>query len=150
MLPTPYKSDCLPDGFTFHHLGLACDGPEPTFGVLTSLGYQVGPTVTDPLQQVELSMCSRSGMPRIEVIWPSNLKGPLQRVLEVAKCGVYHMCFRTPDRTAALRYLSSRGHRVMQVIEPRPAVLFGGASVSFHFISGLGLTEILESERELL
>jgi hypothetical protein len=54
------------------------------------------------------------------------------------------MCYRTRDLAASIAAMKAAGHRVVQAVAPKPAVLFGGCPVSFYFVKGFGLIEILE------
>jgi hypothetical protein len=57
----------------------------------------------------------------------------------------YHLCYEIVGETAAaLDALRADGTRVVTVVAPVPAVLFGGRKVSFHTVRGFGLLELLE------
>ena len=62
-------------GLAFHHLGLAVKEPKTAETFLTGLGYSIGETVFDPLQNVNLSMCSHLTMPDVEIIFPAGSEG---------------------------------------------------------------------------
>jgi methylmalonyl-CoA/ethylmalonyl-CoA epimerase len=132
------------DGLAFHHLGLACEHPDRSVAFLRSLGYDIGEASVDTVQNVNLIMCTSATMPAVEVIWPTGPEGPLKKILEVGREGVYHICYSTTDRESALAALAGQGHRLMTVSPPKPAILFGGRTVSFHFVAGFGLIEVLE------
>jgi methylmalonyl-CoA/ethylmalonyl-CoA epimerase len=134
-------------GLDFHHLGLACHQPERAIAFLKSLGYSIGSQFHDALQNVNLIMCTAPALPAVEVIWPAGPDGPLTRILETGREGLYHICYSTNDRALALAALARDGHRLMTVSPPTPAILFDGQTVSFHFLSGFGLLEVLEIQR---
>jgi methylmalonyl-CoA/ethylmalonyl-CoA epimerase len=113
---------------------------------LRALGYELGPVVFDPLQRVNLVMATHRDLPAVEVIAPAGDDGPLASLLRKDAELVYHVCFATADREATLEALKRAGVRVLPVLGPTPAVLFGGRSVSFHRVAGFGLIELVSSE----
>lgn len=129
---------------TFHHLGLATKRHEKAVAFCQALGYSVGSRIHDPLQKVNLSMCTHTSEPNIEIISPEEEIGPLNAYLETSQEIVYHVGYTTLDREAALKDIASAGFRVITVSEPRPAVLFDGKLVSFYRIVGYGLIEFIE------
>jgi len=128
----------------FHHLGLACEKPARGAAFLQSLGYTIGETQFDPLQDVHLIMCTSPSMPAVEIISPAGPGGPLEAILADGDARLYHMCYETTNRDDELKQLKQAGHRILTVLPAKPAVLFGGLTVSFHMVSGFGLIEILE------
>jgi methylmalonyl-CoA/ethylmalonyl-CoA epimerase len=50
----------------------------------------------------------------------------------------------TADLSATLGAMEEGGVRVVCMVPPTPAVLFGGCRVSFYNIVGIGLCEIIE------
>jgi methylmalonyl-CoA/ethylmalonyl-CoA epimerase len=132
-------------GLTFHHLGLAAALPDMAMSVLRGMGYEIGATVFDPLQNVNLALCDHARMPAIEIIFKAQGPSPLDRLLNRHKEGlVYHMCYATRDMEATLRGFEADGVRVVCVTGPKPAVLLGGRSVSFYQVLGVGLVEIID------
>jgi methylmalonyl-CoA/ethylmalonyl-CoA epimerase len=135
-------------GFRFHHLGLAAQTPDPAKSFLLALGYHVGETIFDPLQNVRLTMCEHRSMPAVEIVSRGDGKGPLDYLLSRHSDGlIYHMCYSTGDLERALQALVEAGLRVHCVSPPKPAILFAGKRVSFYQIIGMGLIEIID-ERE--
>lgn len=131
--------------FAFHHLGLAARRREAATRFARSMGYEVGPTVRDPLQNVELSMCSHSAMPRLEIVTPTESAGPLTSLLRTHTELVYHVCYEVPDIEGALGHLREDLGNVRCVQPPTPAVLFGQRKVGFYLVPGVGLVELLEA-----
>jgi hypothetical protein len=133
-------------GLAFHHLGLAVKDRGPAAHFLTGLGYRIGPTILDPLQNVHLSMCAHDRMPDVEIISPADGAGPLDKLLSSHKDGlVYHVCYTTPDLDASLDALESEERlSVRPISPPKEAVLFGGKRVSFYLVEGVGLIEIID------
>ena len=133
-------------GMSFHHLGLAVREPEAANTFLYALGYRVGESVYDPLQNVHLQLCDHTEMPDVEIISPAKGAGPLDKLLSPHRDGlVYHMCYFSPNLAATLGALEMAPElRVFCVSPPKPAVLFGGKRVSFYVVANVGLIEILE------
>jgi methylmalonyl-CoA/ethylmalonyl-CoA epimerase len=129
---------------SFHHFGLATSRPADATALLRSLGYAIGPTVHDPLQKVDLILCTSTTMPAVEIVFGDDPDAPIARFLRVSSGLFYHQCFATPDLPASLAGLKRAGHRLACVAPRKPAVLFGGRMVSFYFIPGYGLIELLE------
>ena len=129
---------------TFHHLGLAVASPHKAKGFLQGLGYQIGEECYDELQQVNLIMCNHQEMPDVEIIFPGQTPGPIDRILALRDAGIYHMCYTTPSLAITLADIKQAGNRLLCISPPTPAVLFGGQRVSFYMVTGFGLIEILE------
>lgn len=128
----------------FHHLGLAVKNPEPALCFLSSLGYEQTLPVHDELQEVNLVMCMSSTMPAIEVIFATSARSPLESILKQNDARVYHLCYETDSLETVLEELRAKGHNLYCVSPRKPAVLFTGRYVSFYYIKGFGLIEILE------
>ena len=133
-------------GLSFHHLGLAAKDPEAAAHFLTGLGYRIGPTIFDPLQNVRLAMGVHDHMPDVEIITPGEGEGPLDKLLSTHKNGlVYHVCFTSTDLDRSLEALEGDGKlSVYSISPPKEAVLFGGKRVSFYLVEGVGLIEIID------
>ena len=135
-------------GLSFAHFGLATRDAERTLAFLRGLGYRTPPSVHDPLQRVNLSLCEHPAMPAVEVIWAAEPDGPLDAILDRAPQSIYHLCYRTRDVAASLAALKDAGHRTLVVAPPKPAVLFGDRRVSFYMVHGFGLIEMIEDADE--
>ena len=132
-------------GFRFHHYGLAAAEPEVAAIFAAKLGYKCGPVVFDPLQDVHLRWCEHAVSAPLEIVSPVSQHGPLKRILLDQPNSFYHLCFEIGTDTAtALERLRADGARLVTVLAPLPAVLFGGRKVSFHKVRGFGLLELLE------
>jgi hypothetical protein len=135
----------LSSHLVFHHLGLAVRRPDGAMALMSTLGYQVGETIFDPEQNVNLIMCSHETQPSVEIIWPDNSKGPVHGLTDHHPAGViYHVCYATDDLEAALAGLKKAGLHAVCISPPKRALLFGGRRVSFYNVVGIGLVEILE------
>lgn len=132
-------------GLQFDHFGLATREPEKTLAFLRALGYQTHEPVHDPLQRVDLVLCRSQTMPAVEVISSTDPASPLIAILAAQPQSIYHLCYRSRDLASSLAAMKAAGQRVLRVVEPKPAVLFGDRRVSFYQVRGFGLIEIIEA-----
>jgi methylmalonyl-CoA/ethylmalonyl-CoA epimerase len=129
----------------FHHFGLAVRRPDEARNFVSAFGYQLGEAVFDPAQNVHLQLCTHQTEPAVEIIWPGNTKGPIEKLSERHAAGIiYHVCHETANLEAALAQFAGAGIRFVCISPPTPAPLFSGRKVSFYNIIGIGLVEILE------
>jgi hypothetical protein len=133
-------------GAKFHHFGLAVHTPDNAFAFLKALGYHEGASEYDPLQGVNLAMRYHPDAPDIEVIWPGPGPSPIDNLLKKRDSLIYHLCYTTSAPEATLAAIEAEGLQVLSLIEPRPAILFGGLEVSFHHVAGFGLIELIHGE----
>ena len=131
-------------GLTFHHLGLAVAHPDKAVRFLAGLGYTLSPQVYDPLQKVNLIIAHCPGLPAIEVISPAGEPGPLDGILKQRTELLYHLGYQTRDLETSLAAIKEDGNRILCVSPPKEAVLFAAKPVSFYYVSGFGLIEIIE------
>jgi hypothetical protein len=83
--------------------------------------------------------------PAIELVTPRPGNLGLWSLLRRRDDYMYHVCYSASGFEEALAMLSDDGQqRVIQIGEPKPAVLFGGARVMFVSVPGMGLVELLE------
>jgi hypothetical protein len=133
-------------GLKFHHFGLAVRDPADAFRYLKALGYSLAPPVHDPLQAVNLALCSHAQMPDVEVVWPGDEPSPIDAAVKPG-CGiVYHLCYTAEDPQEAVAAMEQMGLNVLPVGPPKPAILFGGLEVSFFVVENVGLIEIIRGE----
>jgi Glyoxalase/Bleomycin resistance protein/Dioxygenase superfamily len=133
-------------GLRFHHFGLAVPNSDEAFRFLKALGYTLGAVVFDPLQLVNLAMCTHREMPDVEVIWPSDVPSPIDRLLRRGGPMVYHLCYVAIAPKRAIAAMEEDGLNVTAIGEPKPAVLFGGQQISFFNIENIGLIELIHGE----
>jgi methylmalonyl-CoA/ethylmalonyl-CoA epimerase len=131
-------------GLRFHHLGLAVSEPQRAIRFLGGLGYDTGVVTYDALQQVNLMMCRHHDMPDVEVIFPGETPGPIDKLLAVNGECVYHLCYETDNLQIVLAEMQQDNNRLICISHPKPAVLFANRQVSFYAVRGFGLIEILE------
>lgn len=131
----------------FHHFGLAVRRPDEARMFVSALGYRMGPAVFDPVQNVQLQLCTHETHPAVEIIWPGSPGGPIDRLAQRHASGIiYHLCYETDDLDAALAGFNDSKLNVICISPPTPAPLFDGRPVSFYNIVGIGLVEILQME----
>ena len=132
--------------FAFHHHGLALHDDADALLVMELLGYEFGAAVYDPVQDVRLRLCTHPAMPAIEIVMPGDRPGPLDSILRRHAQLIYHTCYEVSDRATALAAFDEAGVRLIEVLAPVPAILFGGRKVSFHTAMGFGLIELLDRQ----
>ena len=127
-------------GLTFHHLGLAAKDPQVAAHYLLGFGYQIGPLIFDPLQNVRLRMCTHDQMPNVEIISPAGSEGPLDKLMAAHEEGlVYHICYTTANLEHSLDALKSDENlRLYAVSPPKEAILFGRQARVLLFGFGCG------------
>lgn len=128
----------------FHHFGLAVRRPDEARVFVSALGYRMGEAVFDPAQNVHLQLCSHETHPAMEIIWPGDARGPIEKLTERHAGIIYHVCYETDNLAAALARFDGAKLRVVCISPPTSAPLFGGRKVSFYNVVGIGLIEILE------
>jgi hypothetical protein len=139
----------LPFNCRFHHLGLAVRAPEKAVALLEAQGYAAGEPVFDPLQGVHLIWCTHDTMPAVEIIYQTAAGGPLDAVLAGKSEAIYHVCYAVEDAGGAIESLTAKGLRVICVSPEKPSTLFAGQSVSFHYVGGFGLIELVNPTKQL-
>ena len=128
---------------TFHHNGLAVAEPSQASLFLNMQGYRAGRTLFDALQGVNLAMWHHPHEPDFEVIWPGDRPSPIDKIVKQHRSLIYHCCFETNCRSAAVERMEREGLFVATVSAAAPAPLFEGREVSFHLVDGFGLIELL-------
>jgi Glyoxalase/Bleomycin resistance protein/Dioxygenase superfamily len=132
-------------GCAFHHMGLAVKDDGPALILLGALGYAWGERVFDPLQNVNLRLCTASGRPAVEIVQPGGEgPSPIDGMISNYSAQIYHTCYETADLAATLAEMKRLGLRLVRISPPTPAILFGGRLVSFYKVQGVGIIELLE------
>ncbi len=127
-----------------HHIGIAVPILEEAGELFRSLGFSCGGTVRDPLQNVDLAMCTGPSGERFELITSVDETSPCNRIIEVNGGGPYHFAVCVANVGGFLSYLRSEGCRITVVRESTEAALFEGARVTFIYVGGIGLIEVVE------
>lgn len=125
-------------GHPFHHLGIACKNLE-TAATFVLRAFEIvsdSGTVDDPLLKARVRLFNE-GLPcAIELVC-----GPAVEQLIKKQITYYHVCYTTPDIERSMHRAGALG--AVTVVDPTPAVLFGGRRVAFLY-TVLGLVEFLE------
>ena len=126
------------------HIGYAVKRIDRAITAFQKLGYVFEPAIDDKDRNVKLAFGSKDGY-RIELVAPldKKLESPVDQYLSNAVGTPYHICYESESLDAEIEELKAQGYKV--VIEPRPAVAFGGRRVVFMVNIGFGLMEIVEN-----
>ena len=127
----------------FHHFGLAVNDFKDASKFYTNLGYQVTTPIIDPLQNVELAMCTLQGAPSVELVRPVDDQSPIVNLLKKNGEMIYHTCYELEDVERDLKVLFAE-NRALCVVEPKSAILFDNREVSFYYVNNVGLVEVLQ------
>ena len=125
------------------HIGYAVKRIDRALSSFEKLGYVFEPVIDDTDRNVKLAFGAKDGY-RIELVAPLDKKqdSPVDQYLGNAVGTPYHICYESEKLDAEIEELKAQGYKV--VIEPRPAVAFGGRRVVFMINIGFGLMEIVE------
>ena len=126
------------------HIGYAVKRIDRAITAFQKLGYEFEPVIDDTDRNVKLAFGSKDGY-RIELVAPLDKKAesPVDQYLSNTVGTPYHICYESESLDAEIEELKAQGYKV--VIEPRPAVAFGGRRVVFMMNIGFGLMEIVEN-----
>ena len=126
------------------HIGYAVKRIDRALTSFEKLGFTFEPTIDDVDRNVKLAFGEKDGY-RIELVAPldKKQKSPVDQYLENAVGTPYHICYQSEDFDNEIKQLESQGFKV--IIEPKPAVAFGGKRVVFLMSIGFGLMEIVEA-----
>lgn len=127
----------------FHHFGLAVKDFTKAAAFYKNLGYQVPEPVYDPLQNVDLILCTSESQPAVELVKPVGDDTPVTNYLNKNNEMIYHTCYEVDDIEQDVKILF-QANRAICVSKPKPAVLFNNRLVSFYYVSNVGLIELLE------
>ena len=130
-------------GLRFHHLGIAARRISREQPDWEMLGYrQEGNRFSDPIQQVAGVFLAGPG-PRLELLEPlpgsTVLDGWIDRGVKI-----YHQAFEVASLEDSLVDMMSRRAKV--IVEPVPAVAFGGRRISFVMLQTMHMIELIEQE----
>ena len=127
---------------TFHHFGIACRNLDREMRAYTTLGYAPeAADFEDPIQGVAGRFLTGGG-PRLELL----VALPGSDVLDPWLQGgsrIYHQAFEATDLQGSIDELVADNARV--VVEPVPAVAFGGRHIAFLMLRTMSLVELIQS-----
>jgi len=108
-----------------------------------ALNYSIQGPVIDELQNAELMICLSDSSPPVELIKPINEHSPVKNILEKSNEQIYHVCYEVND-IRKVELLFKKNYNSICVKKPTPAILFNNRLVSFYYIKGIGLIELLQ------
>lgn len=125
------------------HIGYAVKQIDRARKSFEKLGYVFEPAIDDLNRNVKLAFGKKDGY-RIELVAPLNkkLESPVDQYLSNAIGIPYHICYQSENFDMEIKELEKQGFKV--IIDPAPAVAFGGRRVVFMMSVGFGLMEIVE------
>ena len=125
------------------HIGYAVKRMDRAMAAFEVLGFHFGEAIDDADRNVKIAFGENDGC-RIELVAPLDRETPSPVDGQLRKLGPtpYHLCYISPDLDGERRALEAQGFRT--VLEPAPAVAFGGRRVAFMAHAALGLMEIVE------
>ncbi len=125
------------------HIGYAVKQIDRARKSFEKLGYVFEPAIDDLNRNVKLAFGKKDGY-RIELVAPLNkkLESPVDQYLSNAIGIPYHICYQSENFDLEIKELEKQGFKV--IIDPAPAVAFGGRRVVFMMSVGFGLMEIVE------
>lgn len=127
----------------FHHVGLACRSLDAETRRLASLNYKpIGKDFTDVTQGVNGRFLCGGG-PQLELLTPISDNSVLSPWLS-ANVKLYHLAYEAPDFEAAIAGLRAEGAKT--VVQPVPAVAFGGRRISFLILPNMLVIELIETK----
>lgn len=131
--------------FQFHHIGVACNDIEKTAGMYVDAGYSRTEAIIDPLQNVNVCVLTKEGMPKIELLAPVDEKSPICKILQKSSGATpYHVCYTVLDMEKAIADL--RKLRFIPTSKPKMSNVFD-ALVCFLFHKDIGLIEIIQNHK---
>ena len=100
--------------------------------------------IDDADRNVKIAFGEKDGY-RLELVCPLDKKqeSPVDQYLSNVVGTPYHICYQSNNFDSEIESLKKQGFKV--IIEPQPAVAFGGKRVVFMMNLGMGLMEIVES-----
>ena len=110
-------------GLNFHHFGLAVRDYDKGAKFLRGLGYTIGARIFDPLQKVDVTICSAPDQPTIELVAAASDDSPIANVLKRQETSVSPSSHYSAAPDAAI------------APTPAPAILDNRLASSLHRLS---------------
>ena len=126
----------------FHHFGIACKDILKTGTLYKEMVYEVGETVFDPLQNVNICFLTHPTMPLVELLSPIDETSPVVQILNKVGVTPYHTCYEVDDLEEAIKRF--RKQRYVVVAKPKNACAIENRRVSFLYNPDMGLIELVE------
>lgn len=130
--------------FRIDHFGVAVADLDQALAMYADLfGYRLqrGP-YDDPLQQARVAFIANdSADPPLELVAPLGPGSQVERVLKKG-LSLYHVCYETPNVSAAIAHL--RQQRCLLISGPTPAVAYEGRPIAWLYTPNRQLIELVE------
>lgn len=126
----------------FHHFGIACRDIQKTGECYKEFGYEMGQTIFDPLQNINICFLNHPSMPLVELLSPVDENSPVVQILNKVGTTPYHTCYEVKDLDESIK--SFRKQRYVTVAKPKEACAIGNRRVAFLYNPDMGLIELLE------
>ncbi|MBA94481.1 MAG: hypothetical protein CMP21_01800 [Rickettsiales bacterium] len=127
----------------FHHFGLAVKTFSNSIEFFKNQNYELSKAVCDPLQNVEIILCTSNISPMVELIKPMNDTSPIINFLKKSDEMIYHLCYEIDSKKDDIATLFNN-QRTICVSKAKPAIVFNNRMVTFYYVKGIGLIEILD------
>ena len=134
------------NSIAFHHLCVALNDFSKALKFYKNLGYKCTEPVVDPLQNVELVLCTSEFSPTIELVRPISEQSPVINYLKRSGEIVYHTCYEVDDIEKDVKEMFLN-NRAICVSRPKPAILFENRLAAFYYVNEVGLIEILQRNK---
>lgn len=121
-----------------HHIGYVVRSIDSAAAALP--GLTLVDRVFDPVQNADLALYALENI-HIEFICPRDERAFTWRFLDKTGGGYHHLCYEVPGLDAIEPIL--REQRMIKVLGPVPAVLFGGRQVLFAYSRNKEIVEFL-------
>lgn len=125
------------------HIGYAVKRIDRAMEAFEKVGFTFAPTLDDVARNVKIAFGEKDGY-RIELVCSldKSKPSPVDSYLSNAPGTPYHICYQSEDLDTEVERMTKQGFKI--VIEPRPAIAFGGRRVVFLMNLAFGLLEIVE------
>ncbi|PCJ57051.1 MAG: hypothetical protein COA79_17120 [Planctomycetota bacterium] len=127
----------------FDHLGLAVKHPKKAQDFLSLLGYHFTEPTFDELQKVSIIMATNKYQPDIEIIFSDDENSPIKNILKSNDQLIYHLCYKAEEPQLFIKNLKLNKVKVTCISSPKKAIVFQNKKVSFYFVDGFGVIEII-------
>lgn len=129
-----------------HHVGYLVDNMENAVNEFCTYGGQLaGDVVFDKERLVDIAFI-KMGLVMIELVSPREESIAVGKSLRRLKKTPYHLCFECGKIDETIENMVHSG--CVLVKEPQKAVALDNRRVAFLYSEGIGLFEILETERK--
>ena len=132
----------------FHHVGVAVKNFNKSLDFYQLMGYEKvnEDIIRDELQKVDLYLLKHKTHPSIELVKPYDDNSPVNNYLKESDNNMYHYCYEVLSFEEVEKALKKQ-FRVFNVSKPKPAILFNNRLVSFYYLYGVGLIELLLEDK---